>query len=103
MLVKKGTWVQIHNIVLNSQERTGRIPEETKSTPLSMWVKGYLEVDGGIGEEVEVKTITGRKIRGILEEVNPNYSYGFGESYVPEMLEIDARLREIMNGGNKDA
>lgn len=100
--VEKGTWVQIRNVVLKPEERTSKIPNETKQTPLYMWVKGHLNSDGNIGELAEVTTVTGRKIAGILEEVNPVYTYGFGESYVPEILEIDKELREIMNGGNKN-
>jgi len=99
LLIKKGTWVQIHNVVLKPEERTSKIPDETKATPLSMWVKGYLNTDGKIGEEVEITTVTGRKLTGILEEVNPAYTYGFGKSYVPELLQVHAKLREIMNGG----
>ncbi len=102
MSVKKGTWVQIRNIVLKPEERTSKIPDETKKTPLYMWVKGYLNSEGNIGEMAEVITVTGRKMTGILEEVNPAYTYGFGENYVPELLKIDEGLREIMSGGNKN-
>ena len=42
-MAKKGDWVQIHNIVLTPEERSSALPEDTKSHPLEMWVKGYLQ------------------------------------------------------------
>ena len=44
-MAKKGDWVQIHNIVLTPEERSSALPEDTKSHPLEMWVKGYLQQD----------------------------------------------------------
>ena len=35
-MAKKGDWVQIHNIVLTPEERSGALPEDTKSHPLEM-------------------------------------------------------------------
>ena len=49
-MIKKGTWVQIHNIVLRPEERTGKLPEGTKKVPLEMWVKGFLCADAEVGD-----------------------------------------------------
>lgn len=98
MLVKKGEWVQIHEIVLKPEERTGKIPEDTKKVPLELWLKGFLNHDAGIGQQVEVTTITGRKVTGELVEANPKYAYGFGEEYVPELLKIGMQVRGILKG-----
>jgi hypothetical protein len=99
MLAKKGDWVQIHNIVLKPEERTSKIPEDTQKVPLELWLKGFLEEDAEIGDTVSVITITGRKTTGVLEEINPKYSYGFGEEFVPELLQIDKQLKDIMQEG----
>ena len=40
---KKGDWVQVHQIILKPEERTAKIPEETKKVPLELWVKGYVK------------------------------------------------------------
>ena len=32
-MAKKGDWVRIHNIVLKAEQRTGKLPEDTKSSP----------------------------------------------------------------------
>ena len=96
---KKGDWVQIHQIVLRTEERTGRIPEDTRKTDLQLWVKGFIQTDGTLGDTVTVKTITGRIVEGSLLEVNPGYTFGFGEEFVPEVLQIGIQLREILKEG----
>jgi hypothetical protein len=39
-IIKKGSWVQIHYIVLQPSERADNVPEDTKQVPLELWVKG---------------------------------------------------------------
>lgn len=100
-MVKKGSYVQIHRIELTSEERTGKIPEDTKKVPLESWVKGFLEEDGEIGSSVKIKTVTDREIEGTLIEENPTYHFGFGDTYLPELLEVGGILRNIMREGEK--
>lgn len=97
-MVKKGEWVQIHQIVLNPEERSNHLPEDTKKVPLEMWVKGFLNQDSNIGEEVFITTLTKRVVKGILVDVNPSYKYGFGE-FVPELLQVGIQLRGILGEG----
>lgn len=97
-MVKKGEWVQIHQIVLNPEERSNHLPEDTKKVPLELWVKGFLKQDSNIGDEVEITTLTGRTAYGTLVDVNPSYKYGFGE-FVPELLQIGIQLRDILKEG----
>lgn len=97
--VKKGEWVQIHKIVLKPEERTGKLPEDTKKVPLEMWVKGYLNNDANMGDEVELTTLTGRLVKGELVAVNPKYDYGFGDQYIPELLKVGIQLRSILKDG----
>lgn len=97
-MVKKGEWVQIHQIVLNPEERSNHLPEDTKKVPLEMWVKGFLKQDSNIGNEVEITTLTGRTVIGTLVDVNPSYKYGFGE-FVPELLKVGIQLRGILEEG----
>jgi hypothetical protein len=101
-MANKGDWVQIHQIVLEPWERVGRIPEDTKACPVELWVKGFLENDGIVGDTVEIKTITGRKVSGELTVVNPGYNYGFGEEYVPEVLIIGQALRALLKDGENN-
>lgn len=99
-MVKKGEWVRIHAVVLKAQERTAKIPEDTKKCDLEMWTKGFLQEDAEIGDVVTVETASGRLEKGELIEVNPYYTHSYGK-FVPEIVQIDKQLREIMNGGDK--
>ena len=95
---KKGDWVQIHKIVLKPEERTAKIPEETKKVPLEMWVKGYLKEDANIGDTVEIVTVAKRTVKGELVEVNPVYTYSFGEEFVPELVKVGEMVKNIVRG-----
>jgi 2-amino-4-ketopentanoate thiolase alpha subunit len=95
---KKGDWVQVHQIVLNPEERPSHVPEDTRKVPLELWVKGFIEEDASIGEEVEITTLTGRKVKGELVAINPAYEHDFGD-FVPEILKIGIQVRNILKDG----
>lgn len=100
-MAKKGDWVRIHNVVLKAEDRTAKIPEDTQKCDLEMWLKGSLvEETAQIGDTVTVETSTGRRERGILIEENPHYTHSYGD-FVPEIIEIDKRLRKVMYGGEE--
>ena len=99
VLAKKNEYVRIHRAVLEAVERTGKLPEDTKSVPLEMWVKGWLQdEEAQIGDTVTVKTVVGRLETGKLVEEKPCYALNYGE-YVPEILEIDQQLRSVLFEG----
>ena len=97
-MIKKCEWVLIHSIILTPHQRAPQVPEYTKMVPLEMWVKGYLQKDANIGDEVEVITRTKRVESGTLLEVNPYYKHDFGK-FVPELLRISEQVRDIAFGG----
>ena len=98
-MAKKNEYVRIHRSILEDVERTGKLPEDTKSVPLEMWVKGWLQdAEAQIGDTVTVKTVVGRLETGILMEEKPIYALNYGE-YVPEILEIDQQLRGVLFEG----
>lgn len=100
-MAKKGDWVRIHAIVLKASDRTAKIPDDTKAVPLEMWTKGFLQDETAeIGDQVTVETAAGRLEKGELIEVNPYYTHSYGK-FVPELVQIDKQLREIMFGGEK--
>lgn len=100
-MAKKGDWVRIHNVVLKAEDRTAKIPEDTQKCDLEMWVKGSLIDEAAqIGDTVTVQTSTGRREKGILLEENPHYTHSYGD-FVPEIIEIDKRLRKVMHGGEE--
>lgn len=94
-MIKKGAFVEIEKIVLNCEDRSPAIPEDTKKTPLKMWVKGYLLKDAEIGEEAEIETVIGRRIKGKVVEENPSYDHGFGK-HVEEIAYIGKQAKEML-------
>jgi len=95
-IAKKGDWVRIHSIVLKAGERAENLPEDTKKVPLEMWDKGFLlNEEAKVGDEVEVETYIGRKVKGNLVEINPYYKHDFGKA-VPELLYIGRQARALI-------
>ena len=98
-MAKRGDWVRIHAIVLKAAERTAKIPEDTQKCDLQQWTKGFLQEEAAeVGDEVTVKTAVGRMVKGTLIEEGPYYTHSYGKC-VPEIIDIDKQLREIMFGG----
>lgn len=96
MNVKKGDWVRIKKIVLRAEERSDKLPKDTKKVPLEMWDKGFLlDERASLGDWVRVETIIGRRIEGELVQVNPGYDVNYGAS-VNETLYIGKQLRELL-------
>ncbi len=96
MKAKKGDWVRIYNVVLKPEERAATVPDDTKKVPLEMWDKGFLlDGDAKIGDTVEVETIIGRKIKGKLVEIAPNFEINFGTG-VTETMYIGRQLKELI-------
>lgn len=95
MLGKKGEWVKIYNIVMKPEERSSRIPDDTKKVPLEMWTKGFLLEDKRLGELVEIETIVGRRVEGKLVEIKPIYKHNYGD-HIPEILRIGKDLKRIL-------
>ena len=100
-MAKKGDWVRIHDVILKADQRTARLPDDTQKCDFEMWVKGSLKEDAEIGDEVTVITATGREEKGTLIEANPYYTHSYGK-FVPEIIEIDKQLREIMQFGGEN-
>lgn len=100
-MITKGTWVRVHKILVNPEDRSPNLPEDTKKVPVELWTKGYLQKDSEIGEEVQIKTITNRIEKGELIEANPSYSHNYG-SHIPEIMEIGIQLKKILFGGDTD-
>lgn len=99
-MLAKGEWVQIHQIVLKPEERAPQVPEDTKQVPLELWTKGFLLTDANVGDEVEIITVTGRKVKGKLIANNPGYSHDYG-NFVPELHKVGIQVKEILFGETK--
>lgn len=92
----RGDWVQVYQVVLPAGERAPQVPPETQAVPLEMWVKGFLVADrASLGDEVDVETLAGRRLRGRLVAIDPAYDHGFGRP-VPELLAVGPEVRALL-------
>lgn len=91
--IAKDTWVEIEQIVLTPEERAPSLPPETKAVPYVMRVSGFLIAEAELGQEVSIRTIIGRELRGTLRVPNPSYSHSFGDM-VPELLTIGTEAEQ---------
>jgi hypothetical protein len=99
-MIKKGTYVRIRQTVLQPQDRSNHLPDDTKTVPFKVWVKGFLKEDADLFDYVTIETSLGQEYYGRLKETNPPYRHSFGE-FVPELL----KLRDIIlqdNFGDQD-
>jgi len=101
-LIGKGAWVEIHRIVLPAAERAAQIPDDTRQVPLEMRVKGFLVAPASPGEEAEIVTPVGRKLRGIIKDSNPAYTHGFGAP-IAELSSIGREVRALLRGRRQDS
>lgn len=89
----RGSWVEIEIVVLEPGKRAPQVPEDTQRTPLMQWVNGYLvNEEAKIGDEVEIETLIGRRIKGKLSNTNPQHIHNFGRP-VKELLDVGVELR----------
>jgi len=96
-LTGKGTWVEIHRIVLPAGERVPQVPDDTRQVPLEMRVKGFLVAPASPGEEADIVTPVGRRLRGVVMEINPAYTHGFGAP-IAELSGIGREVRALLRG-----
>lgn len=96
MKASRGEHVRIRWIVLRPEERSDKVPADTRTTPFVAWVNGYLEeTSASIGDQVRVRTEIGRVLAGELVEIGPRTDHDFG-SPQPELLAAGRQLREIL-------
>lgn len=89
--IEPGTWIEIEQIVLEPEQRSPALPEDTRRTPYVMRVSGFLLAPAQMGGEAHIRTIIGRRLSGTLSAVNPAYRHGFGE-VIPELLTIGTEV-----------
>jgi len=90
----RNDWVEIRNEVLAPNERAPQNPEDTKATPLVMWTRGFLVNETArTGDEVSIRTLTGRIATGTLVDVNPRHIHDFGNP-VHELIQLGVELKE---------
>jgi len=89
---REGDWVEVECKLLDPADRSKNLPPETAEKPLMMWVKGFAQGEAGMGEELTIETMTGRKVTGALSAVNPGYFITYGNP-IPELAHVGRDLR----------
>lgn len=89
-----GDWVEVEYVLLEPADRAAGLPTDTAGQPLRAWVKGFATDAAAIGEPLEVETMSGRRVEGVLSALEPGYTHSFG-SAPAEIVHIgrDLRLR----------
>jgi len=87
-----GQFVEVRWDVFAAAERAENIPASTRQVPLVARVKGFALQRGELGQDIEVLTLAGRVVRGMLIDTSPHHSHGFGRPQ-PELLRVGPDLR----------
>ena len=90
-----GAWVEIRQVVLPAGERAPKVPPDTAAVDFVARIRGFLEADAAVGDEVTVRTLAGRQVRGTLVALNPRNPADFGNP-VPELLRAGAVARRAL-------
>ncbi len=99
--VRRGDWIRIQQVVLSAGERDPHLPSSTRAVPLESYVNGWALGEGRVGDEVDIETLAGRRLRGVAVKVRPRYEHGFGE-IVPELGHVGKVLRLALAGRCSD-
>ncbi len=94
-LIEKGTWVEIHEVVLPAGERAPQVTADTREVPLEMRVKGFLVASAALGDKAEIMTPAGRRLCGTLTKSNPAYTHGFGPP-IPELSAVGEEVKTML-------
>lgn len=96
-------WVEIELLLLEPSSRLASVPDDTKKTPLTMRVAGFLDQEEAqIGSEATILTPIRRSWTGTLVEINPRPEHRFGP-VVSELQGIGPALRAVLKGCDNDA
>ena len=79
-------------MLLEPADRSKNLPPETAEKPLRMWIKGFAQAAGALGDAMTIETMTGRLVEGALSAVNPGYFRTFGHP-IPELVHVGVYLR----------
>ena len=86
--IPKGTWVEVERTVLGGGRRQSSRPvDPTQVAAYSVRVSGVLLEDAELGQQVRIRTVTGKLHVGKLRIQSPSYGHSFAHT-VPELVKI---------------
>ena len=68
-LIPKGTWVEVRTVILPPSDRAAAVPAETAAITLGQRVRGFLDQEAHLGDEVTVTSEIGGHNTGVLDGI----------------------------------
>jgi len=97
----QGQWVEIYQIIMKPEERAPQVPDDTRSVPLEMRLRGFLITDKAcLGDQVWIRTRIGREVAGVLSTILPSYDHNFGSPQA-ELLTIGQEVSKLLERGRE--
>ena len=94
---KLNDYVEIEIMVLEPKDRSKNVPEDTAKLPYKAFIKGHLvNQEANLGDMVKIKSPIGREIEGVLSNILPPFTHGYGHP-IPELLTVGNELKEILD------
>jgi hypothetical protein len=95
--IQKGTWVEVERPLPSEGRRLlDRGPGPAKQAVETLRIAGFLLEDAELGQQVRVRTVTGKVFQGKLRIQSPGYGASFSHA-VPELLKYgrDGQVRLV--------
>jgi len=84
--IPKGTWVEVERTLFSADHRTPSRPLDPANVPSYLVrVSGFLVEDAELGQQVRIRTITGKIYVGKLRIESPSYGHSFAHT-MPELM-----------------
>ncbi|MDR3671613.1 MAG: hypothetical protein P4L36_12260 [Holophaga sp.] len=84
--IPEGTWVEVERPLPDTNRRLPANPfDPFRGAARTVRVSGFLLEGGELGQQVRIRTITGKVHVGKLRIESPSYGHSFGHT-VPELL-----------------
>jgi 2-amino-4-ketopentanoate thiolase alpha subunit len=90
---------EIEWVVLRPQERAATAPDDTRAVPYLARARG-LAADPVVGQEAEIRTANGRRLRGTVLKIYPGYHHSFGRP-LPAWVQMQTEIRALARGRSR--
>lgn len=94
-------WTEIEWTVLDPEHRAESAPVDTRTTPYLARARGTA-VAPVVGQAAEIRTVTGRRLRGVVTAVNAGHGHGFGAP-LPAWVRMQDRIRALVAATRAEA
>lgn len=93
-------WTEIEWTVLDPAHRAENAPADTRAMPYLAKARGTA-VAPVVGQVAEIRTVTGRRLRGVVTAVNAGHGHGFGVP-LPAWVRMQDSIRVLVAGSHAE-